>query len=373
MTGRVVIVGGGVLGTMHAVEARARGWEVTQLEADAAPRSATVRNFGMVWVSGRAPGVELDAALRARARWEDLAAQVPGLGFRPAGSLTPVTTEAHRAVLEEVCSRPDASARGVELLDAGEARRRNPLLGGRFLAALWCARDAVVEPGEVLGALRAHLGAGPGYRWCPARAAVAIDAGRVVDHTGEVHAGDAVIVCPGARTHGAVAELVAGAPIRPVRLQMARSAPLGAELPTMLADEDSLRYYPAFDVPARAALPPADPLVAEFHMQLLVSQRLDGSLTVGDTHAYDQPFAFELDERPYAHLWCRLAELFGREPPALRLRWSGVYSQCLDPTALCWRDRPVAGVVVVTGPGGRGMTLAPALAEDTWTMLEDGP
>src|ERR1700734_669127 len=54
-TERVVIVGGGIIGTMHAREACRRGWEVTHLEADPGPRRASVRNFGLVWVSGRAP------------------------------------------------------------------------------------------------------------------------------------------------------------------------------------------------------------------------------------------------------------------------------------------------------------------------------
>ena len=44
---RVVIVGGGVL---------------------------TARNFGLIWVSGRAPGAEPALALRARELWEKLAA-----------------------------------------------------------------------------------------------------------------------------------------------------------------------------------------------------------------------------------------------------------------------------------------------------------
>ena len=46
---RVVIVGGGVLGTMHAVEARRRGFEVVQLEREPEARGASVRNFGLVW------------------------------------------------------------------------------------------------------------------------------------------------------------------------------------------------------------------------------------------------------------------------------------------------------------------------------------
>ena len=64
-TPRLVVVGGGVIGTMHAVEGVRRGYEVVQLERDVAPRGASVRNFGLVWVSGRADGAELDLALRA--------------------------------------------------------------------------------------------------------------------------------------------------------------------------------------------------------------------------------------------------------------------------------------------------------------------
>lgn len=366
---RVVIVGGGVLGTMHALMARRRGWEVIQLDADAEPRSATVRNFGMVWVSGRAAGPELQAALSARQRWEEIAAAVPDVGFRPDGSLTVVFDEAHRAVLEEVGARDDATERGVEVLDVATARRKNPCLGGSFAAALWCERDAVVEPSRVLPALRRHLaelGGGRGYQWLPSRTVTGIETGCVRDHTGARHEAELVIVCPGARHDGPIAELVRGAPLRRVRLLMASTAPLGELLPTMLADQDSLRYYPGFDVPAAARLPAADPLVERYRMQLLVSQRADGSLTIGDTHESDEPFPVGVDEAPYEHLYERLSTLLGRPAPPLVRRWAGVYSQCLDPGQLCWRDQPLDGVVVVTGPGGRGMTLAPELAVQTW-------
>jgi hypothetical protein len=50
----VVVVGGGVLGFMHALEARRRGHPVTHLEREAGSRGASVRNFGLIWVSGRA-------------------------------------------------------------------------------------------------------------------------------------------------------------------------------------------------------------------------------------------------------------------------------------------------------------------------------
>jgi glycine/D-amino acid oxidase-like deaminating enzyme len=59
---RAVIVGGGVLGTMHAIMARRAGFDVLHLERDAEARGASVRNFGLIWMSGRRAGPELAAA-----------------------------------------------------------------------------------------------------------------------------------------------------------------------------------------------------------------------------------------------------------------------------------------------------------------------
>jgi glycine/D-amino acid oxidase-like deaminating enzyme len=109
---RAVIVGGGVLGIMHAMQARRRGLDVVHLEREVAPRGATVRNFGLVWISGRAPGAELALAQRARTLWQELGELVPAAGFRPAGSLTLATDDAELALLKDAASQPDAAERG---------------------------------------------------------------------------------------------------------------------------------------------------------------------------------------------------------------------------------------------------------------------
>ncbi len=66
---RVVVVGGGVIGTLHAYHAIGLGATVIHLERDLVPMGASVRNFGLVWVSGRAEGREFELALRARQLW----------------------------------------------------------------------------------------------------------------------------------------------------------------------------------------------------------------------------------------------------------------------------------------------------------------
>lgn len=97
---QILIVGGGILGTTHADEAIRRGHDVIHLEREPEARGATVRNFGLVWVSGRAPH-ELEATLRSRELWADLAVRVPGIGYRAAGSITLMRTEEEVAVAEE--------------------------------------------------------------------------------------------------------------------------------------------------------------------------------------------------------------------------------------------------------------------------------
>ena len=94
-------------------------------------------------------------------------------------------------------------------------------------------------------------------------------------------------------------------------------------------------------------------------------QRLDGSLTIGDTHEYDEPFAFDVHEDAYDHLRAKAERLLGTPLPPAERRWAGVYSQVTGPE-LYHRSEVAPGVILVTGPGGRGMTCAPAIAEETF-------
>ncbi|WP_326833746.1 TIGR03364 family FAD-dependent oxidoreductase [Amycolatopsis rhabdoformis] len=365
---RVLIVGGGVLGTMHAWQAVGRGHDVVQLEREPEARGASVRNFGLVWVSGRADGPELATALRARELWQEIAERTPALGFRPNGSLTVLRTDAERAVAEAAVAKPDAAERGFELLTPEETRRLNPALRGDFTAALWCERDAAVEPRTAQPALRAALAKTGRHTWLPGREVRALTNTGVTDDHGEHHEGDVVIFCTGAWLGGLVRELAGELPVRRVRLQMAQTEPLGETLTTSVADADSFRYYPAFRGDALAELGRTQPqgeTAAAHAMQLLMVQRLDGSLTIGDTHEYEQPFGFDVTEDPYEHLAEVAGALLGRPLPRIRRRWAGVYAQALDPAAIVHRERLADNAFLVTGPGGRGMTCSPAIAEDT--------
>jgi FAD dependent oxidoreductase TIGR03364 len=365
---RVLVIGGGVIGTCHARQALKAGYEVIHLERDPLPSSASVRNFGLVWVGGRRSGAELDSALRARQLWSEIAEEIKSLTFRPNGSLTVVRNEAELKVIEESLLKGDAQQRQWEILDKDETEKINPALRGDYIASLWSPLDATVEPGEVLTSIRSSLLQNSRYTWrsdIEITEVLSTDGGVLaLGDSGEEFGADIAIVCPGADHSTLFKDQLQSAPLRQVYLQMMSTAPFDEELTTSIADADSLRYYPAYDVPALMDLQPQHPIAAENHMQLLLVQRKDGTLTIGDTHAYNTPFDFKLHEAPYEYLHNLASEIIGKKIPPIVDRWSGVYSQRID-GAICDRRFITPNIVVVTGPGGRGNTLAPEIAEST--------
>ena len=328
--------------------------------------AASVRNFGLVWVSGRRSGTELEVARRARDRWEEIGARVPGIGFRPAGSLTVAMTQSERFVMQEFSHCPDAQARSIDFLEPDEVRRCNPVVCGEITGALCCELDAVVEPRQAPHALRDHLAtlAPERYRFHPGRRVTESTPGAVVDAAGCRWEGDLVIVATGAAYDHLPAATPLASRLRRVRLQMFETDPYPRQLTTALADADSLRYYPAYEHAPRHELGDQNEIAARHRLQLLLVQRPDGGLTIGDTHAYDEPFDFALTEEPTQELLSRARRILGGDLPPIRRRWEGVYAECRD-GAVCLREQIEDRVWLVTGPGGRGMTCSPAIAHDT--------
>jgi glycine/D-amino acid oxidase-like deaminating enzyme len=126
-----------------------------------------------------------------------------------------------------------------------------------------------------------------------------------------------------------------------------------------------MRYYPAFKDLPLDTLPAQDPIAAQFHMQLLLVPRWDHSFTIGDTHEYEEPFSHEILETPYNHLRKVISAIFGSPAPTITRRWSGNYSQVTNSDEVYFRREIAPGAVVVTGGGGRGNTISPAIAEET--------
>jgi hypothetical protein len=366
---KVLIVGGGVIGTMHAYLALKAGHLVVQCERDAIAQSASVRNFGLIWVSGREKGTELELALRSRVLWEEIGNEIGTIGFRPNGSLTVATDEKVWKLVNDAANMPDADARGFELLTKEELQKLEPALAGNYFGALRCTQDAAVEPNLLFIGFREYLLKNPNYKWVPnfevVEASHSDTGNHVLNSKGEKISGDYLIICAGAMHAGFLSDHLTSAPIRKVHLQMAATEPQKYKVGHSLADGDSLRYYPAFKDLDLASLNPQSEIASKYHMQLLLVQRLDGPMTIGDTHEYVEPFTHEIDEAPYDHLLDVIQGIFGGAKPRIQKRWSGVYSQSTSKD-IYFRKEIAPQTVVVTGGGGRGNTLSAAIAEETF-------
>jgi FAD dependent oxidoreductase TIGR03364 len=368
VTTRVVIVGGGILGLTHAWQAQQMGYEVIHLERDTPVVGASVRNFGLVWVSGRRSGDELRLACRSRELWERIGTDIPDVGFRANGSVTLATTPQELAVLERAAARPDAVDRGFEMCHEAEVRRRNPGIKGSCIGGLFAGRDATVEPGLVPSAFRTALSRSPAYQHRSGLVISDVADHAVVTTSGERFRGDRVIVCLGADPGPAIAERLGEGVVQRVLLHMAQTEPLDRHLPTSVADANSLRYYPCFAGDAMELLDPPTDAVRDYAAQLLCVQRLDGTLTIGDTHSTAEPFDFAVEEAAIDTIVELATAAIGPPFPRLRRRWFGVYHQLTPANAeqLYLRAELAEGVTFVGAAGGRGMTCAPAIAEATF-------
>lgn len=367
---RLVIVGAGIVGTSLALAAVERGHEVVHIERDAEPRGATVRSFGLLWISGRRAGRELEVALASRLRWLELARRAPEIGLRLCGSLLLARAPEEVALLEQACAQPDAAQRGISLVSSQEARRLNPALAGKFACALYCALDAVVEPRRMLPVMRGLAAASGTYAFLPGRTVVDADGAEVRDHLGGVFRGDLAVVCTGAATELYGPDRVAAAQLRTVRLQMAETVAAPSGLTTAVANGDSLRYYPGFELPARDLLQPPGPAVERYEAQLLLAPRRDGAITIGDTHVFDSPGAFGTDDDAHLYLEREAAAAFGAPLPSIARRWEGAYLRRCDGCDWVWREEVRPGVVAVAGTGGMGVTGSQHLALETLDVLD---
>lgn len=364
---RLDVVGAGICGLAHAWHAARAGWQVRVFERDPAARSASVRNFGMIWPIGQ--GLDRRAvALRSRELWKELV-EAARLWSEPRGSLHVARAEDELAVLEDFRAH-HADGLDVELLTPDLCVARGPFFRREgLLAGLFSASEMCVNPREVISSLPAFLAECHGVEFRFREPVIGAVTGRLRTSRGTYH-NDAAVVCSGADMETLFPECFDQQSLTRVKLQMMRAAaPAGGRRigPLMAAGLTLLHYAsfaPCATLPAlRARLEAEWPFHIARGIHVMVSQHGDGQLTIGDSHDYGldlSPFnRSEVDEAILTYLG-QFADF-----PDLKIeeRWEGMYPIFTDGRFLL-REEPVEGVRVFNGLGGAGMTLSLGAAED---------
>ncbi len=163
---RVAIVGGGIMGSAVALELRDRGADVILLEravpgAEASSAAAGILGAQMEGHAARELLPTLVAARAGYAAWADeLGSRTRiDVGHRVSGVLRLAVTEAERTALAEDVAWQRSLDLGLEasLLERDEARRVEPELSDRIVAAAHFPKDAQVDPIALLRALSVAL------------------------------------------------------------------------------------------------------------------------------------------------------------------------------------------------------------------------
>ncbi|MFJ9083000.1 TIGR03364 family FAD-dependent oxidoreductase [Streptomyces sp. NPDC102384] len=364
----LVVVGAGIVGLAHAFEAVRRGLSVTVVERDRRPVGASVRNFGHCCVTAQR-GELLDLALRSRTGWVD-AAKSAGLWAPEAGALVVARSATELAVLEELRDERGTDAVRMRTRDeVGEALGRSAegcadLAGGALLPA-----DLRVDPREAAPRLADWLAEQPGVTITWGTNVVGVESGTVHTSRGPVH-GDRILLCVGHdldRLYPAEAEAHG---IERCRLSMARvAAPDAFRTDSAVLTATSMLRYDGF-----TAMPSADRLRAEVTAHspelldvvanVMFTRLPDGTVLVGDSHAYDATEIPFQDEATTELLLREASRVLGVPSVRVTERWQGVYASSARGPLLVRDVAP--GVRALSVTSGIGMTLSFGLAEATF-------
>lgn len=361
----VVVVGAGIVGLAHAWLARRAGLTVAVVDPADGVVGSSVQNFGHCCITAQG-GTALEFATAGRRHWL-AAAEQAGFWAGAHGTFVVARAVDELALLHEfACRRPDGD---VLLLDAGQLAARVPVADPRVLGGAWMPRDLQVDPRSAAPALAAHLVAdGVDLRWNTP--ALGIEQGRVHTPRGEL-AADLVVVAVNHDLGNLFPDLAERYGLRRCRLHMALTRPaLTAPLRAPLFTGWSLVRYPGFAACPSAAvvrerLHAEHPDLVDLDPNLMFTQRPDGTLVVGDTHAHARSATPFLDERGFDALFAETRRLFGLAELPVVQRWQGVY--CSAPGREFVLDEPLPGVRLATVTSGIGMTTAFGLAEAVLT------
>jgi FAD dependent oxidoreductase TIGR03364 len=354
----LVVVGAGVVGLAHAIEARARGLSVVVVERDVRAVGASVRNFGHIGTTLQ--GGEATAyAAATRDRWLNLA---PKAGFEvlEAGSVVIARSDAELAVLEEFAGEHPGLAR---LLGPGQVRDLFPLATAEVIGGAHLPQDLRIDPREAIPALAAWLES-TGVRFAWNTHVGSVEEGVVHTSRGDFRGARIVCAC-GHNLDRLFPGIAEDYGLQRCLLHMFEVATPGNVRigPAILTGTAMLRYSALLAMPSvpavRAEIERQHPELLERVVNLMLTQRPDGSVVLGDTHHYDrthQPF----DDECVAELLLREGSRLLGAKLTVRSRWRGLYAESPMTDFLIAQPHPGTRVVSVTT--GIGMTTALGVA-----------
>ncbi|GAB3174197.1 TIGR03364 family FAD-dependent oxidoreductase [Telluribacter humicola] len=369
----LIVVGAGILGTSHALQAARLGKKVLVLEKDNFPTSATVRNFGQVVPSGLS-GRWHRYGQRSVQLYKEIQAEFD-ISVRANGSVYVASDEQEWQLAHEAEELFRDKAYPTQLLSAEETLARHPYLKPSYVkGSLFFPDDVSVEPDRLVHRLIQYIQQKYGVTYLPNTAVLdcqpTAEGVEVVTARREKYYGQHVVVCNGSEFRLLFPDLFASSGLVVSKLQMLQTSPLpNVTLAGNILTGLTIRRYESFEeCPsfARITTPHQYEELKKWGIHLLFKQAMDGSIIIGDSHEYataDRTDELGFDVKEHINeLILREAERIVEFPVIKIARaWAGYYAQHPDEIL----EREVApGLHIITGIGGKGMTSSLGYAEE---------
>jgi sarcosine oxidase subunit beta len=353
----VVVVGAGVIGSSVAFQlARMGERNVVVLEREALPGagSTSKANGGIraqfttsVNVAMSLLSMEILDAL------EDEIGEPPA--YRKAGYLFLTDSPSRLEAMARAAEFQKGLGVAVELLDAGEVRKRVPWVAGEGLAGgTFGARDGFIDPGRLCSFFVSKAAEG-GVRFAYGREVVALERRSggewaLGTSAGETFVASCVVNAAGAWAGRLAALAGIALPVEPVRRHIFLTGPV-------------------------PGLPPVIPMTIDADSGILVRREGDRVLIAYSNP--DEPAGFNLAFDPeFVH---RFAEPLERRFPSVaaggidsRRSWSGLYEVTPDHHAVLGPVPGSSGFFLANGFSGHGIMHAPAAGRCVAEMIVKG-
>ncbi len=353
MTRRVVVVGGGLVGTATAYFAARAGLSVTLLEQERIGFGASGRNPGFVWLHCRNPGWALEASLAGRRLYDELAEDLPvPFEFRAEGGMIYFNTPEQGRVFEEFVEQRQIDGLDMELIDGAEVRKLVGPIRPDVLGASFCSNDAQINTPTVVDALAAGAraeGADVRENAEVLRLAVAGEAVVGVETATETIEADVVVIATGAWTSRLLAGSGHDLPIGMERLQVLATVPRPRDIEPVVYGPLAAKQYTLFsDLPSwdeSAFLAPYEIATGRWMLQL-VSQRANGETLLGCPMDYPTQLTHDVTlDGLHATAQAIIDDFPGLRDVGIARMWAGVlpFTSDLCPDHRRGRPRPDRG------------------------------
>lgn len=143
----VTVIGAGIIGCSIAYHLSQYELDVTLVERGDIAAGSSGACDGLVFLQSKKPGIHLELAMASRRSFDQLAKSLPEpIEYKPTGGMVVIETAEELDAMAQFVQAQQEIGLDVTLLDAKQARRREPHLAHHILGTAYSPLDGQVNP-----------------------------------------------------------------------------------------------------------------------------------------------------------------------------------------------------------------------------------